>query len=280
MGKLSNEYLSLGSRIADGLQASAVAGLYLPAPGADETFSDEFGFVFLDDGSVGPFYVSMGGILEALWQRHPEPAGCSADVRELLQGFEHAELAGRALALGAYNALSASLFRRARFEPPDRAPVSGLHGLAPGRTVGMVGYFGPLVDRLLERGCQVLVLELAPERLEQRPGLLSTEDPVDLRDCAHVLCTASTLVNDTLGGLLGVLSGHVPLELVGPSGSGLPDSLFARGVVSVGGIQFVDRPALLASLARGESWGTTGRKYQLARDDYPGIQALIRAAVS
>ena len=62
-----------------------MAGLYLPQPVADETFRDEFGFVFLEDGSVGPFYVSMGGILADLWHRHPEPAACRADVHALLQ---------------------------------------------------------------------------------------------------------------------------------------------------------------------------------------------------
>lgn len=277
MSALNDAFVQLGTALADGLHGVTARGLYLPQPVSDETFRDEFGFAFLDDGSVGPFYVSMGGILENLWHRYPDPGACRADVRELLQGFESNDLASRALALGAYNALSASLFRRAGFEPPDRAPVSGLDGLAPGSTVGMVGYFCPLVDRLLERGCRVLVLELAPERLSERPGLLSTEDPVDLRDCAHVLCTASTLVNDTLDGLLAILSGHVAVELVGPSGSGLPDPLFERGVVSVGGIGFADTAALLGSLERGEPWGTTGRKYQLSPGGYPGMAALFRA---
>ena len=272
MSELSDGIARIGIRVNESLGRPAVAGLYLPQPVADETFRDEFGFVFLEDGSVGPFYVSMGGILADLWHRHPEPAACRADVHALLQGFGQDTLADRALALGAFNALSASLFRRAGFEPPDRAPVSGLDGLAPGGTVGMVGYFCPLIDRLLERGCQVLVLELSPERLAQRPGLRSTEDPRDLRDCA------STLVNDTLDGLLATLSGHVAVELVGPSGSGLPDALFERGVVSVGGTRFADRAALVASLDRGESWGAAGRKYQLVAAGYPGVDALLGAA--
>jgi uncharacterized protein (DUF4213/DUF364 family) len=255
-----------------------VSGLYLPPPAADETFRDEFGFVFLDDGSVGPFYVSMGGILDALWQRYPDPAACCDGVKPLLRGFERTDLAERALAIGVYNALSASLFKRAQFVPPDRAAVSGLDRPVPGETVGMVGYFGPLVDRLLTRGCNVLALELAPERVSAQPGLASTVNPKDLCVCAHVLCTAATLVNDTLDELLTVLSGHVPVELVGPSGSGLPDALFARGVTSVGGIRFDDREALVTSLERGEPWGTTGRKYQLTPDGYPGADGLIASA--
>jgi uncharacterized protein (DUF4213/DUF364 family) len=278
MSPLNDALARLGGRLAGALRDVTVSGLYLPAPVADETFRDEFGFVFLDDGSVGPFYVSMGGILETLWQRYPEPAACRDDVQQLLQGFHGLDLADRALALGVYNALSAAVFRRAGFEPPGRLPVAGLEQLPPGARVGMVGYFRPLVDRLLARGCSVLVLELAPERVTGQSRLASTEDPRDLCGCAHVLCTAATLVNDTLDGLLRVITGHAPLELVGPSGSGLPDPLFERGVVSVGGIQFVDSAVLLASLVRGEPWGTTGRKYQLARDGYPGTEALIRLA--
>jgi len=275
MSLLNDALNQLGKRLAGALNDVSVDGLFLPAPVADETFRDEFGFVFLDDGSVGPFYVSMGGILEALWRRYPEPAACRDGVRQLLLGFERSDLADRALALGVYNALSASVFRRAGFVPAARAAVSGLDGLEAGTTVGMVGYFGPLVERLLVRGCNVLVLELAPERVSRQSGLASTGNPNDLCDCSHVLCTSATLVNDTLDDLLTVLSGRVTLELVGPSGSGLPDPLFERGVVSVGGIGFADRAVLVASLQRGEPWGMTGRKYQLTPEGYPGIDALF-----
>lgn len=272
---ISGDYRAIGARLAALLGRPRINGLYLPEPVADETFRDEFGFVFLDDGGIGPFYVSMQDILPGISRRYPVPERCDEDAASLLQGFASTDPATRALALGAYNALSASLYRAAGFEPPDRTANSGLNHLSPGYPVGMVGYFSPLVDKLAARGCEVLVLERSPERVPERPGVAVTTRPRDLADCKQILCTASTLINDSLEEVLAVTLAGSRFELVGPSGSGLPDPLFARGVTSIGGVSFSDREQLIDHLRRGGSWGEAGRKYQLDANSYPGLERLI-----
>lgn len=272
---ISSEYRTIGERVASRLGNPALVGLHLPAPVEDETFRDEFGFVFLADGSVGPFYVSMGDILQRLWQRHPHPAAYTGDALSLLRGFASADLVDRALALGAYNALSAALFRSAGFEPPDRTPNSGLSDTPPGHAVGMVGYFAPLVDKLTAQGCRVLVLELAPVRVPDRPGVAVTTNPEDLHDCRHILCSASTLLNDSLEAILAAVDPQARFELIGPSGSGLPDPLLARGVTTVGGSQFGNKSSLQEHLRQGKPWGSASRKYQLDAGNYPGLDALL-----
>jgi uncharacterized protein (DUF4213/DUF364 family) len=272
---MNPSYLSLGLRLWNYLGRPRVNGVYLPEPVPDETFRDEFGFVFLEDGSVGPFYVSMGDLLQNLWSRYPEPMRHNGDAREFLQGFSRGEPAGRALALGTFNALSAAVMLRSEYVPPDRASQSGLDGIRERGCVGMVGYFCPLVDKLVAQGRTVVILERAPERADGRDDVVVTTEPGDLGDCPVVLCTASTLINDSLDGLLEVLGSNTSLELIGPSGSGLPDPLFARGVASVGGVLFGDRARLLEALRRGESWGTAGRKYQLTPASYPGSDRLL-----
>ena len=193
----------------------------------------------------------------------------------MLRGFATTDHASRALALGVYNALSSAMLRKAGFQAPDRAPSSGLPDLPHGSLVGMVGYFCPLVDKLTERGCRVLVIEHAPQRVVERPGVTVSRDHRDLKRCAHVLCTAATLINDTLEEIVSVIGDGVAVELIGPSGSGLPDPLFARGVASVGGSSFPDKSALLHRLGRGESWGDASRKYQLTPANYPGQADLM-----
>jgi uncharacterized protein (DUF4213/DUF364 family) len=271
---LSGEYRNTGERLAARLGRPVVSGLYLPAPVADETFRDEFGFVLLEDGSVGAFYVSMGDMLQRLWRRYPRPRTLTAEAATLLRGFTEQDPVLRAMAVGCYNALTASLFRAVGFEPPDRAPHAAARAASPGAPIGMVGYFRPLVDRLTAQGHQVLVLELAPERIPERPGVAATVDAHDLRACGSVLCTASALINDSLQDLLTAVGRDAVFELIGPSGSGLPDPLFARGVSAVGGILFADSDTLLATLRRGEPWGAAGRKYQLDAAGYPGLDAL------
>ena len=272
---LGADYLALGERLLAAFPDARITGLHLPQPVADESFRDEFGFVFLADGSIGPFYVSMGDLLVRLWRRHPDPVAWVMPAERVLAGFLTTDPPDRALALGVFNALSRSLFRAAGYLPPDRAGGSGVGDLSGDATVGMVGYFAPLVDRLTAAGTAVRVLEQVPQRVPERPLVSVVTRPSDLADCAQVLCTASVLINDTLDELLAACPHAGGFELVGPSGSGVPDALFARGVTRVGGIQFDDAQLLRDTLARGESWGRAGRKYQIAAADYPGLDRLI-----
>ncbi|MDJ0739902.1 MAG: DUF364 domain-containing protein [Gammaproteobacteria bacterium] len=271
MATLNDDMRALGERLVRELGGPRIDGLYLPEPVADETFRDAFGFVFLDDGSVGPFYVSLDDMLRRLWRRHPHPARFDADPRALLRGLHSADPVDRGFALGTYNALGAALLRRSAYAPPDRADAA----LPSGAEVGMVGYFAPLIDRLSARGQPIRVLEQAPQRVADDTRVRLVTDAIQLRHCAQVLCSASTLVNDTLPALLDALGGTAPVTLIGPSGSGLPDPLFAHGVGTVGGVTFDSRAQLLAVLAAGRSWGETGRKYELDAASYPGADTLL-----
>ena len=272
---INEAYRQIGTQLAARLGHPAVSGLYLPAPVADETFRDEFGFVLLAVGRVGPVYVSMGDLPRMLWLRHPQPAQLRSDATTLLEGFADGDIARRALALGTYNALSAALFHRVGFVPPERAGNAGLNGVAAGSSVGMVGYFRPLVDRLSAQGCSVRVLELSPERVEDKEGVSRCSDPSELIGCDLVLCTASALINNSLEGLLALLAGRVRIEMIGPSGSGLPDPLFARGISAVGGSLFRGQAKLIEHLGRGEPWGSVAHKYQLDAAAYPGLTRLL-----
>ena len=60
-----------------------------------------------------------------------------------------------------------------------------------------------------------------------------------------VVSTGTTLINDTLEGLLMAARPDTDFIVVGPSASILPGPLFARGVDSVGGVLVTDADQLL-----------------------------------
>lgn len=275
---ISAEILTLGLRLSDELEAPDIEGLHLPELSADDEFRDEFGFVFLGDGTAAPFYVSLPGTLEQLHQRFSDPAAARLPLRQCLQGLGGESLPERALAVGAWNALSQHLIRRAGFSCPSRGSTQGFEPL-PGEQIGMVGYFCPVIDRLVEQGVEVLVIEQQPDRVPDRAGVELSRDLRALADCRLVYCTASTLINDSLQQVLDCCENAEAVDLIGPTGSGLPDALFARGVHAVGGITFNDADALREVLARRESWGPVGSKYELSADNYPGVEALLAAAL-
>ena len=277
---ISSEIHAMALRLCATLDLPAIAGLHLPAASAtDDAGRDEFGFVFLEDGSAAPFYVSLPGTLAALWERFPRPAEACPSLHDCLAGLTATALAERTLAIGAWNAVSQYLMRRAGFRCPPRAR-GGADEPRRGERVGMVGYFCPVVDRLVAAGVEVLVVERQPQRVPERAGVLLSTDPASLSTCRVVYCTASTLINDSLEEILGCRGEGASMQLIGPSGSGLPDAVFAHGVDAVGGVSFADVDALRRALERGESWGPVGQKYELTAASYPGIDALIDAASS
>ncbi len=270
------DYLALIERLASAVGPQTIVGLDLPEATEEVGYRDEFGFVRLADGSVGPFYVSLKPVLADLLSRFPRRQEIHLDAAAVARGLEGGNLPDRALSLGAFNALSHRLMRLAGYVPPDRGPAK--ESVRSGAPIGVVGYFAPVIDRMVEGGNEVLVLEQQPERVPERARVRPTTRPADLSACAEVLCTASVLINDSLDELLHACRSGVRFQLIGPTGSGLPDALFARGVESVGGILFDDPARLEQVLATGEPWGRAGRKYEIHARDYPGAARLIADA--
>lgn len=276
---ISNEIFKLAERLSGKLELPDIARLHLPELQADDEFRDEFGFVFLDDGTASPFYVSLPGTLASLHRRFPDPRRARLSLRQCLAGFGESSLAERALAVGAWNALSQHLMRRAGYHCPARGNTAANQPQA-GERVGMIGYFCPVIDRLVERGVQVLVVEQQPGRVPRREQVQLSQDLESLAECRLVYCTASTLINGSLDQVLECCADGAQVDLIGPSGSGLPDVLFEHGIHAVGGVNFDNGDELRAALARRESWGRAGNKYELTALNYPGAEALLAAALT
>lgn len=273
--KIIQAYQALIEHIARVASIPNVRKILLPLTAPLPGESDDFGFVVLEDGSVGPFYVSLGDTYQGVSAAIEANQDTPWDTLSLTRKFGCGRVADAALALGAFNALSQHLMHRAGFDPV--ATGSGKSPLAEGARIGLVGYFRPLVERLLKQGHVVTVIEKQPQRVPVGQGVALFTSPEALADCDRVLCTASVLINATVDAIVDACDGRVPLELIGPSASGFPDPLFQRGVVAVGGIAIDDAERLQQALADGESWGTVGRKYQLDPTSWPGADALLRA---
>ena len=271
---LDDEYQCLGISLAEALPPLTIRSMYLPPVSKPGTHGDCFGFLFLSDGSAGAFYISLGDAHQRFVSRYPVGNLPQGSVPALLHGFTSNDALARALALGAFNALSQSLLRRTGFKPSD-APVSAEP--PDGETIGMVGYFGRLARRWSERGIRVKVLELAPRRVAPLPGVSLVRDASELRECNRIICTSSVLVNQTLDALLDAIGDASAVELTGPSGSGLPDIPLSRGIRSVGGTFFADSETLLSELDHCGRWGASGQRFELQQGNYPGFEFLLKS---
>ena len=184
------------------------------------------------------------------------------------------------LGLAAINAISQHLFRRARFAPDYATNSFASLNLGPGDHLGMIGFFGPLVDRCRDRGVALTVLELDEALVQRGPGLEVTLDPGKLSTCDKIVSTSTVLLNGTPDDVLAQAAHAKAFVLVGPSAGCVPDPLFARGVSTVGGAEVTDPDAFMDVCGALQPWGGgTTKKYCIQRNmSYPGFAALLERA--
>ena len=254
-----------------------VAEVHLPLAAEEGSRESEFCGVELDDGSIGLSFLLLGDTFARLRKGDSAAALRGRPALEVARGYLDSDPVRRTLGFAAINAISQRFFREAGYALDTATDSIGSLDPQPGERIGMVGLFGPLVPRIVDAGASLVVLELQSRLAGERDGWRVTLDPAELADCSKVLSTTTVLLNDTLDRVLDAARGARWLALVGPGGGCIPDDLFARGVTLLGGTTVVDREGFADAVARGDAWGRFARKYVIARDRYPGFDALAAA---
>lgn len=257
-----------------------IRALHLPpqqaADSARAASRGEFCALELDDGTLGLAYVLLGDTCAALHAGPWQATLPGQDALQLAERLPHStDGAERVLAWAALNALTRHLFDLAAYRPPVSRDSLGQLPIEPGERIGMVGLFGPLIERFLAAGARLTVIELLPELVTERENFRVTLDPAELAGCRKVLCTSTVLLNDSLDALLPHCRDARWLAMVGPGAGCLPDPLFRRGVTLLGGTWVEDGPACIDALTQGESLARGTRKVAIERADYPGVEALL-----
>ena len=272
---IADDMLNTLAHALAGTPVPRVRALHLPPSPWNGSKDGEFGALELDDGSLGLSYVLLDQGLDRLAAGLPGQRLAGADALAVARGWADGRGAERTIGFAAVNALARHLFDRAGFVPP--AATDSIGGLAPqrGEHIGMVGFFPPLVKQVTACGARLTVLELRPELAGPREGFHITLDARELQGCDKVLSTSTVLLNDTLDEVLAHCERARAFAMIGPGASCLPDPLFRRGVTLLGGTWITDATGFRNALVAGEPWSHHARKYALAREGYPGIDALL-----
>jgi uncharacterized protein len=165
---------------------------------------------------------------------------------ELISWIKQPDEIARAIGLATANAL---------FPVPDGAVESDIldilsHGLED--TVGMIGYFGPLVGPI-RKSCRALHI------FERKPipdlGVLPDSAAGEiLPQCQVVVMSATTLLNRTIDELLNHCRSAREIAILGPSTPFLSEPFKKRGVTILSGVQVLDTPRILQIVS--EAGGT------------------------
>lgn len=116
--------------------------------------------------------------------------------------------------------------------------------IRPGEKAVVVGALVPVIRQLLQKEIDFKILELDPATL--KPQELEHYAPAAdahlyVPDADLLVITGTTLINDTLPGLLELAKPGARIIVTGPTASMLPDAFFSRGVTALGSI-LVTRP--------------------------------------
>jgi uncharacterized protein (DUF4213/DUF364 family) len=118
--------------------------------------------------------------------------------------------------------------------------------LRPGERVVMVGRFKPMLPVLVERGVQLQVIERG-------------EPPQALNKCDVVLITATTIINNTLKGLLEAVNGAREVVILGPSTPYVPAAFSDTPVTLLAGSVIRDLDKVHQAVAEGGGTRTMGK---------------------
>jgi uncharacterized protein (DUF4213/DUF364 family) len=158
-----------------------------------------------------------------------------------------------AVGVATINALSNMLLN---LEPENftTSDIDVLDLIRPEDSVAMVGYFGPLIPKILEITDKLTVLEKRDIE-DAKTRVLPSERAGEVLSISDVIIlSASTLANRTFDGLLALRGVAREAILLGPSTPLYPKPFFERGITAVMGTQILDSLTMLTVVS--EAGGT------------------------
>jgi len=175
------------------------------------------------------------------------------------------------ISLASINAICQHVMREANFAADFATDSLGLVSVSSGDRIGMVGLFSGLIKTINKAGAELIVIEKNERLIKNFPNLPITLDATELSTCNKILCTSTTILNNSLDEILVHCSPDAFVSILGPTAGYFPDPLFARGVDVVGGRVVKDGALFLQLLAEGKRWGDATQRTCFQKETYAGI---------
>ena len=214
--------------------------------------------VLLEDGRCGLAYTLHEQERESCCVIPDAGKLAGRSVSELISWLSLPDVIASAVGLAAVNAL---------VDPPESAVESDIADLLPVESedsVGMIGYFGPLVKPVKER---VRALHIFERRPDPGYGILPESAAREiLPGCQVVIITATAILNKTMDDLIDLCEKAREIAVLGPSTPFIPEIFTRRGVTMLSGLKVVDAVKILQIVSEGggtRQFGPAVRKLSL-----------------
>lgn len=231
----------------------------------------EFMAICLSDGAAGISYVLLPDEKEAAYKALQPSNFVGKDPLEFALEFGGEDPVKEMIGLAAINAICQYVIKASRFAIDTATDSLGLLSASAGDRIGMVGLFQPLVETIHKAGAELIIIEKNERLIEKFPLLPITLDATKLSNCNKVLCTSTTVLNNSLDEILGHCLPDAFISIIGPTAGYFPDPLFARGVDVLGGRVVKDGEWFMRLLAERKHWGEATQKICFRKETYTAV---------
>jgi len=270
--RLQNEFKNMITKLSSNFTFPSIGNIFFPPFYKGGQPKDaHFMAVSLEGGAAGISFVLLPDEKMGQYNRLNPSDFTGKDPLEFALEFGNKDPVKEMISLAVINAICQHVMRQMKFEAESAIDSLGLLSISKGDRIGMVGLFSGLVKTIKNAGADLIVIEKNDQLIKKFPDLPITLDASELRTCNKVLCTSTTILNNSLDEILSRCPSDAFISIIGPTAGYFPDPLFARGVDVVGGRVIKDGPQFLQLLEQGKRWGDATQRTCFQKTTYTGI---------
>ncbi|MEJ2250865.1 MAG: DUF364 domain-containing protein [Candidatus Lokiarchaeota archaeon] len=274
---IAQDFVKIIEKIEDRIKIPLIKEIFVPNPSSlHEGGKHNFGAFILEDNTIGLVFLSLNKSIEQIGKKLNLNEYIGQDPIIIAKNFISANEFKKTLALGAINSICQFIFKKVNFEFDYTTDSMGLLNLSKGDKIGMVGFFPPLVRQIENLDLSLTVIERKKKFIQKHEKWEVTLNPKKLLECNKILCTSTTVLNDSVDDILLYTKNAQKISMIGPTAGFFPDPLFKRRIDVLGGT-YVSNPQLFINLIqKGKKWSSSTRKYCIQKEKYQGFDLLLQ----
>ncbi|MDH3826719.1 MAG: DUF364 domain-containing protein [Desulfobacterales bacterium] len=269
---LKDEFRKMVNELTTRFTLPPIANIFFPPfyNGGQPTDA-QFMAISLEGGATGISFVLLPDEKKAEYTALQPPAFVAKNPREFALEFGHDDPIKEMISLASINAICQHVMGATHFAVDSATDSLGLVSVSTGDRIGMVGLFYGLIKTIQKAGAELVVIEKNERLIQKFPNLPITLDATKLSTCNKILCTSTTILNNSLDEILAHCSQDAFVSIIGPTAGYFPDPLFARGVDVVGGRVVKNGALFLQLLAERKRWGDATQRTCFQKETYDSI---------
>jgi len=269
---LKHEFRKMVNELTARFTLPPIANIFFPSFYKGGQRKDaQFMAISLEGGATGISFVLLSDEKMEEYTALQPQAFVEKNPQEFALEFGNDDPIKEMISLASINAICQHVMRETNFAVDSATDSLGLLSVSARDRVGMVGLFFGLTKTIEKTGAELVVIEKKDQLIKKYPNLPITLDVTKLSTCNKILCTSTTILNNSLDEILAHCSPEAFVSIIGPTAGYFPDPLFARGVDVVGGRVVKNGTLFLKLLAERKRWGDATQRTCFQKETYVGI---------